>query len=105
THSEQVRGQYERAIDAFNRADTAPIEFLASGRAGKEEWERRTRIMARKIRRLHGGLIGRGGGVLLHVGGWLHVGGRGCWPNLAARLTDLSPRVLLLGLEAVKDRP
>lgn len=105
SHSKRVQREYANAMDAFNRRDTAPIEFLALGERGKEEWERRTRVMARKIRRLHKGLTDRGGGVLLHIGGWLHVGGKGCWPNLAACLTDLSPRALLLGLEPVADPP
>ena len=100
SHLEQVQREYGKAIEAFNRTDAVPVEFLAFCRTGKEEWERRTRIMARKIRRLYTGLTDRGGGVLLHVGGWLHVGGRGRWPNLAAQLMDFSPRVLLLGLES-----
>jgi hypothetical protein len=103
SHSEQVRREYGKAVEAFHQKDAVPFELQASSQAGKEEWERRTRIMARKIRRLYKGLADRGGGVLLHVGGWLHVGGGGRWPNLAAQLMEFTPRVLLLGREPTAD--
>ncbi len=70
---------------------SAPWELILMDGDTSVEWNRRTDTMERKIRRLWARTKAASGGVLVHIGGWLHLGGEGFWPNLTRRLADLSP--------------
>ncbi len=91
-----VAGIYRRAARLFELGRRLPAELLCLTGESEQEWLRRIRTMRRRILRLRSGLRSRGGGRLVHVGGWLHVGGRGAWPNLLAALSSCRPEGRLL---------
>ncbi|MEF3168795.1 MAG: hypothetical protein K6360_05605 [Deltaproteobacteria bacterium] len=63
-----------------------PLRWL-----GEREWEKRERLLAQRVRRIH--RIKR---PLVHIGGWMHMVIGSPWLTLADRLCDLSPMRILL---------
>jgi hypothetical protein len=68
---EKIRKEYFRADAAFRHIGGSPLNTCPS--VDRQEWQIREDCMARRIRRAIDFVEGRGGGVLVHVGGWMHL--------------------------------
>jgi hypothetical protein len=68
---EKVRQEYIRAVALWGNCAYDPLAGCSLNT--RQEWEVREASMARRIRRALKSVETRGGGVVFHLGGWMHL--------------------------------
>ena len=88
----KTEAEYARARMALQSGRGVEDLLVGWSAEQREEWVAREKIMARRIGRIVSWVGRRGGGQVVHVGGWLHCAGEG----LAGELRDFHPAVEVL---------
>jgi hypothetical protein len=87
---EKVRQEYSRAAALWKKPGYDPLAGCPPDI--RQEWDLREAFMARRIRRAFKSLEAKGGGIVFHVGGWMHlIEGR-----LYSLLSEFNPKRRLL---------